>query len=106
MWVEPNGARQPGRTALPTVAEVWERHEPYFGEQIVANRAGAGFAGRLGFTVAAVGKSPAAEFGAKRETLELVRNFMNIPPESRNHFLLLAESLVSSAGVALESAGD
>ncbi len=58
------------------------------------------------FTDAEVGKSPTAEFGTKRETLELVRNFMNIPPESRNHFLLLAESLVSSDGVALESAGD
>ena len=58
------------------------------------------------FTDAAVGKGPTAEFGTKRETLELVRNFMNIPPESRNHFLLLAESLVSSDGAALESAGD
>ncbi len=45
------------------------------------------------FTDAVVGKSPTAEFGTKRETLELVRNFMNISPESRKHFLSLAKSV-------------
>ena len=45
------------------------------------------------FTDAVVGKSPTAEFGTKRETLELVRNFMNISPESRKHFLALAKSV-------------
>jgi transcriptional regulator with XRE-family HTH domain len=45
------------------------------------------------FTDAVVGKSPTAEFGTKRETLELVRNFMNIAPESRKHFLSLAKSV-------------
>lgn len=45
------------------------------------------------FTDAVVGKSPTAEFGTKRETLELVRNFMNIPAESRKHFLALARSV-------------
>jgi transcriptional regulator with XRE-family HTH domain len=45
------------------------------------------------FTDAVVGKSPTAEFGTKRQTLELVRNFMNISPESRKHFLSLAKSV-------------
>lgn len=45
------------------------------------------------FTDAVVGKSPTAEFGTKRETLELVRNFMNISQESRKHFLSLAKSV-------------
>jgi len=50
------------------------------------------------FTDAVVGKSPTAEFGTKRQTLELVRNFMNISPESRKHFLSLAKSV----GLAVE----
>lgn len=59
------------------------------------------------FTDAVVGKSPTAEFGTKRETLELVRNFMNIPQESRKHFLSLAQSLGSDAEDTLsENAAD
>ena len=45
------------------------------------------------FTDVAEGKSPAAEFGTKRETLELVRNFMTISPEVRQHFLSLVKSI-------------
>ncbi len=45
------------------------------------------------FTDAVAGKSPTAEFGTKRETLELVRNFMNISPEARQHFLALAKTV-------------
>ena len=45
------------------------------------------------FTDAGEGKSPAAEFGTKRETLELVRNFMNMPAEARQHFLSLIKSV-------------
>ena len=58
------------------------------------------------FTDAVVGKSPTAEFGTKRETLELVRNFMNIPPKSRKHFLSLAKSVGAPEGVAAEGAAD
>lgn len=42
---------------------------------------------------AAAGKSQVAEFGTKRETLELVRNFMNMPAEARQHFLALIKSV-------------
>jgi hypothetical protein len=45
------------------------------------------------FTGSAEGKSPIAEFGTKRETLELVRNFMNMPAEARQHFLSLIKSV-------------
>ena len=58
------------------------------------------------FTDAEVGKSPTAEFGTKRETLELVRNFMNISPDSRKHFLSLAKSVGAPEGAAAEGAAD
>ena len=59
------------------------------------------------FTDAVLGKSPTAEFGTKRETLELVRNFMNISPESRKHFLSLAKSVGPASDEAVpESAAD
>ena len=59
------------------------------------------------FTDAVVGKSPTAEFGTKCETLELVRNFMNIQSESRQHFLSLAKSVgPDGEAVAAESAAD
>ncbi|MEX2615564.1 MAG: helix-turn-helix transcriptional regulator [Alphaproteobacteria bacterium] len=45
------------------------------------------------FADAAEGRSPAAEFGTKRETLELVRNFMTIAPDVRQHFLSLVKSV-------------
>lgn len=45
------------------------------------------------FTDAAEGKSPTAEFGTKRETLELVRNFKTIAPEVRQHFLSLVKAI-------------
>lgn len=46
------------------------------------------------FTDAVAGRGPEVEFGTKRETLELVRNFMNISsPETRQHFLNLTQSV-------------
>ena len=56
------------------------------------------------FTDAVVGKSPTVEFGTKRETLELVRNFMNIPAESRKHFLSLAKSVGPASEEGAEEA--
>ena len=46
------------------------------------------------FTDAIAGKGPDVEFGTKRETLELVRNFMNIDSEdTRRLFLSLMKSV-------------
>ena len=58
------------------------------------------------FTDAVAGKNQTTEFGTKRETLELVRNFMNIPAESRKHFLLLAQSVASADKAFAESAAN
>ena len=55
------------------------------------------------FTDAVAGKNQTTELGTKRETLELVRNFMNIPPESRKHFLSLAKSIASADKAFAES---
>ena len=58
------------------------------------------------FTDAVAGKSQTTELGTKREALELVRNFMNILPESRKHFLSLAKSIASADKAFAESAAN
>ena len=58
------------------------------------------------FADAVAGKSQTTEFGTKREALELVRNFMNILPESRKHFLSLAKSIASADKASAESAAN
>ena len=58
------------------------------------------------FTDAVSGKSQTTEFGTKREILELVRNFINIPPESRKHFLSLAKSVAPCEEALAESAAN
>ena len=51
------------------------------------------------FTDAIAGKGPEVEFGTKRETLELVRNFMNIDSEdTRKLFLSLMKSVSNEDG--------
>ena len=59
------------------------------------------------FTDAIAGKGPEVEFGTKRETLELVRNFMNIESdETRQLFLSLMQSVSNKDGDAAENADD
>ena len=57
------------------------------------------------FTDAVAGKGPDVEFGTKRETLELVRNFMNIESdETRQLFLSLMQSVNNQYGGVKDAA--
>jgi transcriptional regulator with XRE-family HTH domain len=58
------------------------------------------------FADAVAGKGPDVEFGTKRETLELVRNFMNIESDETRQLILSLMQSVSNQYDSAENAAD
>lgn len=58
------------------------------------------------FTDAVAGKGPDVDFGTKRETLELVRNFMNIESDETRQLVLSLMRSVSNQYDSVENAAN